>query len=116
VLFWVDKNRGSGVLEDVLGEEFDVDSTLRCDGWSAYLNYHTKLQRYLAHLLREAEYVAERFEEAERLFAELHVHDNLTTFVEGKPSASAREQKRVKASLHLEGLIREDYESRGLRS
>ena len=113
VLFWVDESRGSQVLEDVLGEEFAEDSTLSCDGWSAYSSYHTKLQRCWAHLLREAEYVAERYEEAERLSEELHaLHDDLTTFVEGDPSASAREQKRAEASLHLEGLIREDYEVR----
>ena len=113
VLFWVDESRGSGVLEDVLGEEFAEDSTLSCDGWSAYSSYHTKLQRCWAHLLREAEYVAERYEEAERLSEELHaLHDDLTTFVEGEPSASAREQRRAEASLHLEGLIREDYEVR----
>ena len=113
VLFWVDESRGSRVLEDVLGEEFAEDSTLSCDGWSAYSSYHTKLQRCWAHLLREAEYVAERYEEAERLSEELHaLHDDLTTFVEGDPSASAREQKRSEASLHLEGLIREDYEVR----
>ena len=113
VLFWVDESRGSQVLEDVLGEEFAEDSTLSCDGWSAYSSYHTKLQRCWAHLLREAEYVAERYEEAERLSGELHaLHDDLTTFVEGDPSASAREQKRAEASLHLEGLIREDYEVR----
>ena len=63
--------------------------------------------------MREAEYVAERYEEAERLSEELRaLHDDLTTFVEGDPSASAREQKRAEASLHLEGRIREDYEAR----
>ncbi len=67
VLFWVDESRGCQVLEDVLGEEFAEDSTLSCDGWSAYRSYHTKLQRCWAHLLREAEYVAERHEEAEWL-------------------------------------------------
>ncbi|WP_253739110.1 IS66 family transposase [Halohasta salina] len=113
VLFWVDESRGSQVLEDVLGEEFAEDSTLSCDGWSAYPSYHTKLQRCWAHLLREAEYVAERYDEAERLSGELHaLHDDLTAFVEGDPSASAREQKRAEASLHLEGLIREDYQVR----
>ena len=88
-------------IEDVLGEEFAEDSTLSCDGWSAYSSYYTKLQRCWAHLLREAEYVAERYEGAERLSGELHaLHDDLTTFVEGEPSASAREQKRAEASLH----------------
>ena len=60
VLFWIDESRGGGVLEDVLGEEFAKGSPLSCDGWSAYSCYHTKLQRCWAHLLWEAEYVAER--------------------------------------------------------
>ncbi|MHC3439990.1 IS66 family transposase [Natrialbaceae archaeon A-gly3] len=112
VLFWVDESRGSQVLEDVLGEEFAEDSTLSCDGWSAYRSYHTKLQRCWAHLLREAEYVAERHEEAKWLSRQLHdLHDDLTAFDEEDPSASAREQMRAEASLHLEGLIREAYES-----
>ena len=42
-------------------------------------------------MLREAEYVAERYEEAERLSTELHaLHDDLTTFVEGGTTVSAR--------------------------
>jgi len=52
-----------------------------CDGWSAYSSYHTKLQRCWAHLLREVEYVAERYREAERLSAELHaLHDDPYTW------------------------------------
>ena len=110
VLYTVDESRGSQVLEDVLGEDFAEDATLSCDGWSAYPSYHPKLQRCWAHLLREVEFVAERHEEAERLSEELHdLHDDLTAFDESDPSASAREDKRAEASLHLEGLIREDY-------
>ncbi len=55
---------------------------------------------------------AERHNEAERLSEELHgLHDYLTSFDEGNPSASDREQKRAEASLHLEGLIRKDYQT-----
>ncbi|SEU14587.1 transposase, partial [Natrinema hispanicum] len=54
--------------------------------------------------------------EAERLSEELHaLHDDLTAFDEEDPSASAREQKRAEASLHLEGLIREDYEAQEVK-
>jgi len=42
-LFWVDESRGSGVLEDILGEGFAEDSTLSCDGRPAYSSYHAKL-------------------------------------------------------------------------
>jgi transposase len=112
VLYKFDESRGSKVLEAVLGEEFAEDATLSCDGWSAYPTYHTKLQRCWAHLLREAEFLAERYREAKPLCDELHeLHDDLTTFDEENPSASAREQKRADAMLHLEGLTRQEYES-----
>ncbi len=111
VLYKFDESRGSQVLETVLGEEFAEDATLSCDGWSAYPTYHTKLQRCWAHLLREAEFLAKRYREAKPLSDELHeLHDELTTFDEGDPSASAREQKRADAMLHLEGLTRQEYE------
>jgi transposase len=111
VLYKFDESRGSQVLEAVLGEEFAEDATLSCDGWSAYRTYHPKLQRCWSHLLREAEFLAERYREAQPLSDELHeLHDELTTFDEGNPSASAREQKRADAMLHLEGLIRREYE------
>ena len=110
VLYTVDQSRGSQVLEDVLGEEFAEDATLSCDGWSAYPAYHPKLQRCWAHLLREAEFVADRYDEAQQLCEELHdLHDDLTTFTDGDPSASARQNKRAEAMLHLEGLTRQEY-------
>ncbi len=69
-----------------------------------------KFQRCWAHLLREAEFVAERHEEAEQLSEELYaLHDDLTKFEERNSSASAREDKRAEPMLHLEGLIGEDY-------
>jgi transposase len=111
VLYKFDESRGSQVLEAVLGEEFAEDAILSCDGWSAYRAYHPKLQRCWSHLLREAEFLAERYREAQPLCEELHeLHDELTTFDEGEPSASAREQKRADAMLHLEGLIGREYE------
>jgi transposase len=111
VLYKFDESRGSQVLEAVLGEDFAEDATLSCDGWSAYSTYHPKLQRCWAHLLREAEFLAKRYREAKPLSDELHeLHDELTTFDEGDPSASSRKQKREDAMLHLEGLTRQEYE------
>jgi transposase len=112
VFYTIDESRGSQVLEEVLGEEFAEDSILSCDGWPAYRTYHTKLQRCWAHLLREAEFVAERYREAETLSDELHeLHEDLTAFDEKDPPASARERRRADASLHLEGLLREEYQA-----
>jgi hypothetical protein len=71
VLYKFDESRGSKVLEAVLGEEFAEDATLSCDGWLAYPTYHTNLQRCWAHLLREAEFLAERYREAEPVSDEL---------------------------------------------
>ena len=59
VLYTVNQSRGSQLLEGVLGEEFAEDITLGRDDWSAYSAYYPKLQRCRAHLLREAEFVAE---------------------------------------------------------
>jgi len=110
VLYTIDESRGSQVLEEVLGEEFAEDATLSCDGWSAYPSYHPKLQRCWAHLLREGDYLAEQYEEAEWIAEELHdLFDQLTAFDDGDPPASAREQKRAEASLHLEWLVRQEY-------
>jgi hypothetical protein len=112
VFYTVDESRGSQVLEDVLGDELAEDATLSCDGWSAYPSYHGKLQRCWAHLLREAKYVAEQYEEAEPISEVLHdLHDDLTAFDEEDPPASARERRRAQASLCLEELVRAEYEA-----
>jgi transposase len=97
VFYTINESRGSRVLEDVLGEFVAEDATLSCDGWSAYPSYQGKLQRCWAHLLREAKYVAERYEEAEPISEVLHdLHEDLTAFDEKDPPASAREWRRAK--------------------
>jgi hypothetical protein len=55
------------MLEDVLGEKFAKNATLRRDGWSAYPVYHPRLEKCWAHLLWEAEFVADRYDEAQQL-------------------------------------------------
>jgi transposase len=59
-LFRIDKSRGSQVVLDVLGEEFD--GLIGCDYFSAYrkymrLNEHVKVQFCLAHLIRDVKYL-----------------------------------------------------------
>jgi transposase len=61
-LYAVRESRGSAVPEEILGEDFD--GTIVCDGWTAYPAFSRKLQRCWAHILREAEYVADDHEEA----------------------------------------------------
>jgi hypothetical protein len=60
VLFKIDKSRGSKVLVDVLGEEFD--GVLGCDYFSAYHKYmndfNVPVQFCIAHLIRDIKYLA----------------------------------------------------------
>jgi transposase len=60
VLFKIDKSRGSQVLLDVLGKEFN--GALGCDYFSAYHKYMTDfnitVQFCLAHLIRDIKYLA----------------------------------------------------------
>ena len=60
VLFRIDKSRGSQVLLDVLGEEFD--GVLGCDYFSAYHKYMgdfgITVQFCIAHLIRDIKFLA----------------------------------------------------------
>ncbi len=61
VLFKIEKSRGSNVLVDVLGEEFN--GVLGCDYFSAYRKYmkdfSITVQFCIAHLIRDIKYLAE---------------------------------------------------------
>ena len=61
VLFKIDKSRGSKVLVDVLGREFD--GVLGCDFFSAYHKYmkdfNITVQFCIAHLIRDIKYLTE---------------------------------------------------------
>jgi transposase len=59
VLFRIDKSRGSQVLIEVLGKEFD--GTLGCDYFSAYRkfmqDFHVAVQFCIAHLIRDIKFL-----------------------------------------------------------
>ena len=59
VLFRIDKSRGSDVLIDVLGKEFD--GVIRCDYFSAYRKYmkdfNVAVQFCMAHLIRDVKFL-----------------------------------------------------------
>jgi len=110
------KSRGKKVLKEVLGEGFD--GIIICDGWSSYATYiknvspEADLQRCWAHLLREAEDLADKVEEAEPVSENLHeVYENLTEFIGKDPPPDERKERREKAEEELEELLEEDYES-----
>lgn len=60
VLFRFSKRREAKAIEEVLGTEYS--GLLGCDGYKAYEKYAKEIQRCWAHLLREAEFLAEKHE------------------------------------------------------
>lgn len=91
VLFKIDKSRGSKVLVDVLGKEFD--GVLGCDYFSAYRKYmkdfNICLQFCIAHLIRDIlflttlndietkEYGRKLLDEVKNLFKVIHERDTM---------------------------------------
>jgi transposase len=92
VLFRIDKSRGSKVLVDVLGKEFN--GILGCDYFSAYHKYmkdfNVSVQFCIAHLIRNIRFLttlpdAETkaygeglLNEIRKLFKTIHGHDSMT--------------------------------------
>ena len=70
VLFRIDKSRGSKVLIDVLGKEFE--GTLGCDYFSAYRkfmkDFHVTVQFCIAHLIRDIKYLTGLPDESTRAY------------------------------------------------
>ena len=92
VLFKIDKSRGSKVLIDVLGKEFD--GALGCDYFSAYRKYmkdfNVSIQFCIAHLIRDIRFLStlsdpetkaygeKLLDEVKNLFKVIHDRDNMT--------------------------------------
>lgn len=60
-LFVIRKSRAAKVIEEILGVKYK--GVICCDGWTAYTQYSTNLQRCWAHILREAEHLADKYGE-----------------------------------------------------
>jgi transposase len=105
-LFRIDKSRGSKVLVEVLGTEFN--GVLGCDYFSAYRKYMRKfgvlVQFCMAHLIRDVKFLltlpgredrayAERLREAlRRLFAVIHRREKMTAAGFKRALEAARQQ------------------------
>jgi transposase len=95
-LIVVRKSRGKRVLKEVLGEGFT--GVIVCDGWRSYPGFTDLIQRCWAHLLREADCLAENVEEAGPLAEALHrLYDRVKIWAVDKPPPE------VAALLALEG-------------
>jgi transposase len=125
-LFRIDKSRGSKVLVEVLGEEFN--GVLGCDYFSAYRKYMREfdvlVQFCMAHLIREVKFLltlperdnqayGQRVREALReLFAVIHRREKMTATGFQKALEAAREQvlkaatTRVPDTKHARNLAK----------
>ena len=102
-LYAVRRGRGSAVPEEVLGEDFD--GTIVCDGWTAYPAFSRNLQRCSAHILREAEDVANDYDQAEPVYRTLkRLYVGLQSWLETDRTESQRTQIQELARTELEAL------------
>ncbi len=110
-LFVIHKSRGKKVLDQVLGEDFD--GYLGCDGWKSYSNFTDKLERCWAHLLREAEWLAQHCDEAEGLHPALQrLFVYLTAAVVGDPPVCVRRRVVASGKRRLSYWLSKPYESK----
>jgi len=125
-LFHIDKSRGSGVLVEVLGTEFN--GVLGCDYFSAYRKYmrefDVRVQFCLAHLIRDVKFLltlpgreeqayGQRLREGLReLFAVIHRRETMTAASFQKALEAARNQvlwagtTRVPDTKHARNLAK----------
>ena len=113
VLFKIDKSRGSKVLIDVLGKEFN--GVLGCDYFSAYRKYmkdfNVSIQFCIAHLIRDIRFLTtlndpetraygrKLLDEVKKMFKVIHDRDSMTpqTFTTALEHAK---QKIITAALN----------------
>ena len=114
-LFRIDKSRGSQVLVEGLGEEFN--GVLGCDSFSAYRKYirecDVRVQFCLAHLIRDVKFLltlpdrevqayGQRLRDALRdLFGVIHRRETMTAAGFQQALEAAREQVMKAATTHV---------------
>jgi transposase len=125
-VFHIDPSRGSGVLLEILGEDFQ--GVLGCDYFSAYRKYmrvcNIAVQFCLAHLIRDVKFLmtlpdpheqayGQRLREALRtLFAVIHQRDSFADVAFETALAAARDQvmrvatEDVPATRHAQTLAK----------
>ncbi len=114
-LFRIDTSRGSQVIIDTLGEEFD--GVLGCDYFSAYRKYmdtfDVRVQFCIAHLIRDVKFLltlpdrrtqnyGKRLRDAIRgMFEVIHRRDELKPATFTRRLAAARDVVMAKATKHV---------------
>jgi len=95
-------SRGKNVLKALEG----FRGILICDGWKAYAGFAEIIQRCWAHLLREADCLAEHIGEAEKLAKELHaIFNECKEFLEGNPGEEMRRQMHEAMEARMGWLL-----------
>ena len=108
------RSRGKKVLKEVLGKSFR--GVIVCDGWKSYPSFTELIQRCWAHLLREADWLAEHVEEAKPLAEALHrLYDGLCCWSVDKPPPEAAARLAGEARREMEALAGRGYESERVR-
>jgi len=92
------RSRGKKVLKEILGEGFR--GFIVCDGWRSYSSFTDRIQRCWSHLLREADHLAEKIDEASQLSQMLHQHYDR---IKGWSGAVDKPPPEEAAKLALEG-------------
>jgi len=114
VLVVVADSRGKNVIESTLGKDFK--GIIVCDGWKPYSGFTRKIQRCWAHLLREADCIAEHHEEAARLAEELHsIFDECKDMLDEDPPFHVREQIWKAMNARVKRLVSLDYRSKPVK-
>jgi len=91
-LFIIRKADYKGVMEDVLGKNYD--GVIVGDGLESYRQYTDKIQRCWAHLLRESADLAEKYDSAKGL------HEGLKKLFEKVKSVDGKDPPRKRQRLY----------------
>lgn len=91
VLFVIRKSRSKGVVEEILGKNYD--GIISCDGWKTYESFSDMLQRCWAHLLRESHHLREEYKEFEQYHKILkNLFDKIIKIREKPPDINIRRE------------------------
>lgn len=102
-LFIIRKADYMGVMEDVLGKNYD--GVIIGDGIETYRQYSDKIQRCWAHLLRESADLADKYDSAKGLHEGLKKLFEKVKFVNGKDPPKKRQKLYDKCIVEMQQWI-----------
>ena len=96
VLFLIRKSRGQDPIKEAVGKYKGI---VVCDGWQSYAKCVNLIQRCWVHLLREAKWYAEKYEEQARI-----LYKELCSLF-GKIKSSLNRSKEVREKLYKNCIL-----------